>query len=72
MLQMIGKAISNGLIFKYIIADSWFASVANMRFIKHKKKIFIFDMQSNGLAVLNETDRQAGNWTRIDELKIPN
>ena len=41
MLQMIAKAIANGLIFKYIIADSWFASVANMRFIKQKKKIFI-------------------------------
>lgn len=71
MLQMIAKAIANGLIFKYIIADSWFASVANMRFIKQKKKIFIFDMQSNRLAALNEADRQAGNWTRIDELKIP-
>ena len=71
MLQMIGKAIANGLIFKYIIADSWFASVANMRFIKQKKKIFIFDMQSNRLAALNEADRKAGSWTRIDELKIP-
>jgi transposase len=29
-------------------------------------------MQSNRLAVLSETDRKTGNWTRIDELKIPN
>ncbi len=72
MVQMIAQAIANGLIFKYIIADSWFASVANMRFIKQKKKIFIFDMQSNRLAALNEADRKAGNWTRIDQLKIPN
>jgi hypothetical protein len=66
MLQMIAKAIANGLIFKYIIADSWFASVGNMRFIRQKKKIFIFDRQSNRLAALSEADRQAGNWTRID------
>ncbi len=72
MLQMIIQAIANGLIFKYIIADSWFASVANMRFINQKKKIFIFDMQSNRLAATSEEDRDAGNWTRIDELKIPN
>jgi transposase len=72
MLQMIGQAIANALIFKYIIADSWFASVANMRFINQKKKIFIFDMQSNRLAARSEADRDAGNWTRIDELKIPN
>ncbi len=72
MLQMIAKAIANGLMFKYIVADSWFASVANMRFIRQKQKIFIFDMQSNRLTVFNEADRQAGNWTRIDELRIPN
>jgi transposase len=72
MLQMIIQAIANGLIFKYIIADSWFASVANMRFINQKKKIFIFDVQSNRLAATSEEDRDAGNWTRIDQLKIPN
>ena len=72
MLQMIAKAIANGLLFKYVIADSWFASVANMRFIKQKKKIFIFDMQSNRLAAVKPADRKAGNWTRIDQLPIPN
>ncbi len=72
MLQMIAKAIANGLLLKYIIADSWFASVANMRFIKQKKKIFIFDMQSNRLAAVCQADRKAGNWTRIDQLQIPN
>ena len=71
MLKMIARAINNGLVFKYIIADSWFASAANMRFIKQKKKIFIFDMQSNRLAALSEGERKAGNWTTIDQLKIP-
>lgn len=72
MLQMITQAIANGLIFKYVIADSWYASAANMRFINQKKKFFVFDMQSNRLAALNEQERKAGKWTRIDELKIPN
>ncbi len=71
MLLMIAQAIANGLIFKYILADSWFASVENMTFIKKKKKIFIFDMQVNRLAALTAEDRQNGRWTRIDELKIP-
>jgi len=43
-----------------------------MRFIKQKKKIFIFDMQRTRLGALSEAERKAGNWTRIDELKIPN
>jgi hypothetical protein len=36
--QMVAQAIHNQLKFKYILADSWFASAANMRFIKKKKK----------------------------------
>lgn len=72
MLKMIAQAIANGLIFKYILADSWFASVENMTYINQKQKIFIFDMKSNRLAALREEDRKQGRWTRIDELEIPN
>ena len=72
MRQMIAQAISNSLVVKYIMGDSWFASVENMKFIVEKKKLFIFDMKSNRLAVLSEKDRQAGKWTNINELVIPN
>ena len=68
---MIAQAIHNQLIFKYVLADSWFASAENMRYIKSKKKCFIFDMKKNRMAALNEKDRNAGRWTRIDELNIP-
>lgn len=70
MLLMIAQAIANGLIFKYILADSWFASVENMSFINKKKKLFIFDMQSNRLAALRTEDQKKGCWTSIDELEI--
>jgi len=73
MLQaMIGQAIHNQLKFKYVLADSWFGSSANMRFIKKKKKYFIFDMKSNRKVVLSEEDRNSGHWTRIDAIDIPN
>lgn len=71
MQAMISQAIHNQLKFKYILADSWFASAANMRFIQKKRKFFIFDMKSNRKAALSEQDRNAGHWTRIDELDIP-
>lgn len=71
MQQMIVQAIANGLIFKYILGDSWFASSDNMRFIQQKKKFFIFDLQSNRLAVLSENNRQKGSWNNINELEIP-
>ncbi len=71
MLEMIAQAIHNQLKFKYILADSWFASADTMRFVKKKKKFFIFDMKSNRNAVLDEKDRNKGQWSRIDELDIP-
>jgi hypothetical protein len=71
MQAMIAQAIHNQLKFKYILADSWFASAANMRFIQKKKKFFIFDMQSNRMVALSEQNRNAGHWTRIDEIDIP-
>jgi Transposase DDE domain len=71
MQRMIVQAIANGLIFKYILGDSWFASSENMRFIHQKKKLFIFDLQSNRLAVLSENNRQKGSWTNINELELP-
>ncbi len=70
MQAMIEQCLKNQLKFRYILADSWFASADNMRFIDRKKKFFIFDMKSNRKACLTETDRNAGHWTRIDQLDI--
>jgi hypothetical protein len=68
---MILQAIHNQLKFKYVLADSWFGSSENMRFIHQKKKFFIFDMKSNRKVALSEKERNAGHWTRIDEIDIP-
>jgi len=71
MRTMTKQAIRNQIKFKYILADSWFASADNMRFIQKKKKHFIFDMKNNRMAALNQNERNAGHWTRIDALDIP-
>lgn len=71
MQSMISQSIHNQLKFKYILADSWFASSENMRFIQKKNKFFIFDMKTNRQTVLSEEDRNSGRWKRIDELGIP-
>jgi transposase len=65
------QAMANGLIFKYILADSWFASSENMRFIDQREKHFVFDLQANRLAVLSESNRQKNSWVNINELDIP-
>lgn len=68
--SMVTQSIHNQLKFKYVLADSWFGSADNMRFIHKKKKFFIFDMKINRLVALSEKDRNAGRWTRIDEIDI--
>jgi len=69
--NMVAQSIHSQLKFKHILADSWYGSSENMRFIHRKKKYFIFDMKSNRKAVLSEADRNNGQWTRIDALDIP-
>lgn len=69
--QMVGQSIHDQLKFRYILADSWFASSGNMLFIHRRKKFFIFDMKSNRKAALGEKGRNKGQWSRIDELDIP-
>jgi transposase len=71
MRSMISQAIHNQLKFKYILADSWFGSAENMRFIQKRTKFFIFDMKANRQSATSEKGRNTGHWTRIDEIDIP-
>lgn len=75
MRNMITIAIANQLKFKYILADSWFASVENMKFIAEKKQYFIFDMKSNRSAILvsqsSGKPTTKSQWTSISQLDIP-
>lgn len=68
--SLFAQALHNQLKFKYVLADSWFGSCANMRLVDKKKKVFIFDMKRNRRVVASEKDRNDGNWQRLDMLNI--
>lgn len=70
MQAMILQQIRNRLLFKYVLADSWFSSCDNMRFIAKKKKFFIFDMKNNRLVAIEETERNKGHFQNMDQLEI--
>lgn len=70
MQNMIKQCIRNQLKFKWVLADSWFASSDNMLFIHRKTKFFLMDMKSNRLVALSQKDRSAGKWLNINELSI--
>jgi hypothetical protein len=72
---MFSQCIHNQLVFRYVLADSWFGSVENMVFIADKKKYFIFDMKVNRLAILTSDSAtkptKNSSWTAINDLEIP-
>lgn len=69
--EMLVQCIHNQLKFRYVLADSWFSSCENMRFIHKRNKYFIFDMKSNRKAAMSDIERNLGQWKGIDELVLP-
>ena len=71
MQEMIKRQIQNQVKFRYILADSWFSSAENMRFIAKKEKVFIFELKENRLVVDNEKARNLGIFERLEHKVIP-
>lgn len=70
MQEMIAVQLRNQVRFKYVLADSWFSSNDNMRFIEKNKKQFIFDIKENRLVTTSQTARNKGQWQNISNLDI--
>jgi hypothetical protein len=68
MRDMISQAIKNEVKFSYVLADAWFSSSENMKFIHEKNMYFIFDLKCNRLAIIG--DRNKGNWQRLEQLQL--
>ena len=71
MQEMIKRHIQNQVKFRYILADSWYSSAENMRFVEKRKKVFIFELKSNRLITDSEEKRNKGLFERLDEAKVP-
>jgi hypothetical protein len=70
MQEMIKRHIGNQVKFTYILADSWFSSAENMRFIAKKGKVFIFELKENRLVADSEAKRNEGKFERLDRLNM--
>ena len=65
------QAKANTLSFRAVLADSWFASEANMELVHRElKRTFVFAVKGNRLAVRREEDRRTTPSTRIDALVL--
>jgi len=67
--DMLKTCRQNQVKWRYLLADSWFASSENMKFVNDTlDKKFILALNSNRLVALSEEDKKDGCYTRIDEL----
>jgi hypothetical protein len=67
---MLKVCCQNQLKWRYALADSWFSSSENMKYIHATlEKQFIFALKSNRLIALNKEDKAKGRYTRIDSIQ---
>ena len=68
--EMIGICVRNNRIkLKWILADVWYSSAENMRFIKSElKRDFIMPIKSNRLVALSKRDKTNGNFVNVETL----
>ena len=71
MQKMLAVIQNNRVLYDYVLADSWFSSADNMKFIKkdlHKE--IVFTLKSNRLAALSFEDKLEGKFVPIDSLSL--
>ena len=71
MREMIKVCLGNGLKFRHVLMDSWFAATENFDYITSKGKHFIAALKDNRLVALSEEDRKQGRFTAISSLELP-
>jgi hypothetical protein len=68
--DMLKVCCKNQLKWRYALADSWFSSSENMKYIHEiLEKYFIFALKSNRLIALTKDNKEKGRYTRIDSIQ---
>jgi hypothetical protein len=69
--ELIKQAVRNGILFRFVLFDVWFASAETMVFMKHKqRRDFICPLKTNRKVALSQTDKQQGRYVRVDTLEL--
>lgn len=70
--RLLAQAVQNGIPFRYVIADVWYASAENILFIKNElKKDVVMPLKSNRKVALSLDDKRNGRYVHIDTLDYP-
>lgn len=69
--QMLKACTDNKLSFRFVVADLWYASAENMRYVKlDLAREFIFPLKSNRKVALSLAEKQAGRFQAVQALDL--
>lgn len=70
--EMVTVCVRNQLRFRYVLNDSWYASVDNMKLVKSELECdFIMTIKSNRKVALSAADKAAGKFQSVSTLALP-
>jgi hypothetical protein len=68
---LVRQAKANGIPFKYVLNDVWYASAANMNFIKEELQLdFIMPLKAHRKVALSLEDKAQGRYVRVDQVTL--
>ena len=67
---LIAEAVDNQVQIGHIVADKWFSSEDNMKFIAGKEKYFVFPLKKNRKVALSAQDKANGVYQVVSEVKL--
>lgn len=71
--KLVQQAVTNQVLFDYVLADNWFGSKANMTFIHETlKKSFIIGLKSNRLVATTLSEAKRGQFQQVNSLGLEN
>lgn len=69
--NLVAAAVENKIDFKTVLADIWFSSAENMRYIKNEvNKDFIMPLKDNRKVALSDEDLAAGKFVSIKKMEL--
>jgi len=71
--QLLRACVKNRIAFRYVINDVWYASAANMKFVKETlRKEFVMPLKCNRKVALSKTEKRQGKYQIVDTLVFKN
>jgi hypothetical protein len=68
--KLIKQSVNNNVLFDYVLADNWFGSKENLKYIHDLNKNFIVGVKSNRTVSVSHEDRVSGKFRQVSSLEL--